>query len=132
MIKQSLEFLDHIQIPVIDLEQSIEWYTTHLGFNLQGKPDHDDMAFLSLSSDQHARPIFLLWKTNGNESMKMYFSKREEKMPVLCFRTKDAHALREQLEEANVEIANFADEGWAFCLDFYDINGNLINATEYK
>lgn len=132
MVEKYLESLDHIQIPVLDLEQSIEWYTTHLGFYLQGRPNHDDMAFICLTPEKDARPVFLLWRTNNSTNMNMYFIKREEKMPVLCFKTNDAHALRDKLMQANIEIANFADEGWAYCLDFYDLNGNLINATENK
>jgi catechol 2,3-dioxygenase-like lactoylglutathione lyase family enzyme len=36
MGQKYFESLDHIQIPVVDVEQSIEWYTKHLGFYLHG------------------------------------------------------------------------------------------------
>lgn len=62
----------------------------------------------------------------------MNFTKNGEHMPVLCFKTKHINALRDKLIEGNVEIANFSDEGWAYCMDFYDLNRNLINVTEYK
>lgn len=132
MGQQLFESLDHIQIPVLDVEQSIEWYTKKLGFYLHGRPDHDDMAFLCIEreTDPDVRPLFLLWETKDDTSMN--FTKNGENMPVLCFRTKNINALRDKLIEGNVEIANFSDEGWAYCMDFYDLNGNLINVTEYK
>ena len=132
MAQKFLESLDHIQIPVVDVEQSIEWYTKHLGFYLHGRPHHNDMAFLCLDrvEDPDVRPLFLLWKTN--EQTHIHFSKDGNNMPVLCFRTRHIKALRDTLLQANVEIARFVDEGWAYCMDFYDLNGNLINVTEYK
>ncbi|MGM0879876.1 MAG: VOC family protein [Bacillota bacterium] len=132
MGQKYFESLDHIQIPVFDVEQSIEWYTKHLGFYLHGRPNHDDMAFLCIErvEDPDVRPLFLLWKTKDNTNM--HFTKNGDNMPVLCFKTNNINALRENLLQANVEIANFSDEGWAYCMDFYDLNGNLINATEYK
>ncbi|GAB6927916.1 hypothetical protein JCM10914A_18990 [Paenibacillus sp. JCM 10914] len=132
MGQQLFEALDHIQIPVLDVEESIQWYIKHLGFYLHGRPNHEDMAFLCIEreKDPDVRPLFLLWKTNDDTNMN--FTKNGEHMPVLCFKTKHINALRDKLIEGNVEIANFSDEGWAYCMDFYDLNRNLINVTEYK
>lgn len=132
MAEKLFDSLDHIQIPVINLEQSIEWYTIHLGFYLHGRPDHDELAFLCLEKDHHAdtRPLFLLWQTNDDRGL--YFSKQSSRMPVLCFKTNDIQAVKAKLEGIGAEIASFTDEGWAYCMDFYDINGNLINVSEYK
>lgn len=126
------ESLDHVQIPVVDLEKSIEWYTEHLGFQLHGRPNHDDMAFLCLdrAEDPHVRPLFLFWKTKDGTDMN--FTKNGNDMPVLCFKTGNIHGLRDYLLQADIEIANFSDEGWAYCMDFYDLNGNLVNVSEYK
>ncbi|MBS4198141.1 VOC family protein [Bacillus sp. FJAT-49732] len=132
MLQKHIDSLDHIQIPVKDVEESIEWYTNHLGFHLHGRPNHDQMAFLCLDQENDAdnRPLFLLWKTN--ESTNIHFTKNVVQMPVLCFKTNDIHLLRDKLIEAKIQIASFTDEGWAYCMDFYDINGNLINVTEYN
>lgn len=132
MSEKLFDSLDHIQIPVKDVEQSIDWYTKHLGFYLHGRPNHNEMAFLCLEQDHKAdtRPLFLLWQTNEDKGL--FFSKQSSKMLVLCFKTKDILSLKAKLTDLGVEIANFVDEGWAYCMDFYDINGNLINVTEYK
>jgi len=132
MTEKFLDSLDHIQIPVNDVEQSIDWYTKNLGFYLHGRPNHDEMAFLCLEKDHTAdtRPLFLLWQTNEDKGL--YFSKQTSKMPVLCFKTKDIQSLKTKLIDIGADIASFSDEGWAYCMDFYDINGNLINVSEYK
>lgn len=52
MGQQLFEALDHIQIPVLDVEESIQWYIKHLGFYLHGRPNHEDMAFLCIEREK--------------------------------------------------------------------------------
>ncbi|MDF2716266.1 MAG: hypothetical protein K0R28_3191 [Paenibacillus sp.] len=123
---QLIDDLDHVQIPVTDLEQSIEWYKRNLGFELHGRPEHDEMAFIWLGK----APLFLLWKTE--DVSKAHFRKGRQQMPIFCFRTRDIELLKRHLLHQGVEIISFTDEGFGFCMDFYDNSGNLLNATQYK
>lgn len=118
-----LERIDHNQVPVIDLDKSIDWYVSVLGFKLVDKPNKD-LAVLSLSSGS----TLLLWKTS--DKTQANFIKNGETTPVIFFETKDIKKLQDILLNHNVEITSFSDEGFAKFMRFYDINGNMFGVIE--
>lgn len=122
-LENVLERIDHNQVPVIDLDKSIEWYVSILGFKLVDKPNND-LAVLSLSSGS----TLLLWKTS--DKTQANFVKNGETMPVIFFETKDIKKLQEKLINHDVKIASFSDEGFAKFMRFYDINGNMFGVLE--
>ena len=118
-----LERIDHNQVPVMDLDQSIDWYVRILGFTLVDKPN-DDLAVLSLSSGS----TLLLWKST--DKTRANFVKNGEITPVIFFETKDIKKLQDNLIEHDVKIASITDEGFAKFMRFYDPNGNLFGVIE--
>ncbi len=118
-----LERIDHNQVPVVDLDKSVDWYVNLLGFKLVDRPN-DDLAVLSLASGS----TLLLWKSS--DETRAHFVKNGETTPVIFFETKDIEKLQERLINHDVEIASFTDEGFAKFMRFYDINGNMFGVTE--
>lgn len=118
-----LERIDHNQVPVMDLDKSIDWYVNILGFKLVDRPN-DDLAVLSLASGS----TLLLWKSS--DETRANFVKNGETTPVIFFETKDIEKLHELLLDHDVQVASFTDEGFAKFMRFYDINGNMFGVTE--
>lgn len=55
-----LTSLEHVQIPVRQMDRAILWYTNHLEFRLSGR-DGDRIAFLTLQEG----PMLMLWGNPG-------------------------------------------------------------------
>ncbi len=111
--------LEHMQIPVRDLDQSIHWYVTNLGFQLTGKSIEHHHAFLSLEEG----PMLMLWETKEDTHANFKFN--GQTMPVLLFNTREIHTLHDHLKSKNVEITFYQDEGFGWVLKFIDLNGNM-------
>ena len=118
-----LERLEHMQIPVHNVEEAVQWYTLHLGFRLEGQTAGRH-AFLTLPSG----PMLMLWETP--EETHANFTVRGETMPVLLYRTSDIHALHDRLKGISARIAFYKDEGFGWVLKFYDPSGNLWGAIQ--
>ena len=113
-----LERVEHMQIPVRNVKEAVQWYTHHLGFRLEELTEGRH-AFLTL----HSGPMLMLWETP--EETHANFTVRGETMPVLLYRTSDIHTLYDKLHAAGTRIAFYKDEGFGRVLKFYDPNGNL-------
>lgn len=115
--------LEHMQIPVSDLEQAIAWYTMHLGFKLEGKHEHVH-AFLTLPEG----PMLMLWETKDNTAA--HFTVNGKDMPVLLYRTEQIHELHNLLAGLGSTITYYRDDGFGWVLKFYDPFGNLWGAIQ--
>ncbi|EPY12112.1 VOC family protein [Paenibacillus alvei] len=118
--------LEHMQIPVKDLDESIEWYVSHLGFKLSGKSKEHHHAFLTLEEG----PMLMLWETSEITSANFMFNGQE--MPVLLYNTKRIHQFHDHLKEIGVEITFYKDEGFGWVLKFVDLNGNMWGVIQLK
>ncbi|PZM62657.1 VOC family protein [Paenibacillus dendritiformis] len=125
MKNKILEKLEHVQIPVKSLDKSIQWYTTNLGFSLQGKSEGRH-AFLTLPEG----PMLMLWETKDDTQAN--FSFNGETMPVFLYNTKQIHKLHEELKSKDVVITFFQDEGFGWVLKFIDLNGNMWGVIQLK
>jgi catechol 2,3-dioxygenase-like lactoylglutathione lyase family enzyme len=125
MKRPILDKLFHMQIPVPRLDDAISWYVEHLGFKLTGKQE-GELAFLDLPSG----PMLMLWETPDHTSAN--FTVRGETFPVLLYHTNDIHKLHDQLNELNVEITFYQDEGFRWVLKFYDPFGNMWGVIQPK
>ncbi|WMT43033.1 VOC family protein [Paenibacillus sp. D2_2] len=121
-----LHKLEHVQIPVRKLEESIEWYTTNLGFRLQSKSDKNRHAFLTLSEGT----MLMLWETLDDSQAN--FTVNGEIMPVLLFNTTRIHELFQLLKSLGSEITFYQNEGFGWVLKFIDPNGNMLGAIQYN
>jgi len=118
--------LEHVQIPVGNLEASVQWYTTNLGFRLQSKSDMNRQAFLTLSEG----PMLMLWETKDESQAN--FTVNGQIMPVLLFNTTRIHELYELLRSLGSEITFYQEEGFGWVLKFIDPDGNVWGAIQYK
>jgi predicted lactoylglutathione lyase len=114
-----LKKLEHMQIPVKDLKESIHWYINNLGFQLDGNSEENHHAFLTLPEG----PMLMLWETK--ESTNANFSYNGQTMPVLLFNTEQIHKLHDNLKSIGIEITFYQNEGFGWVLKFIDINGNM-------
>ena len=119
MKKGILKKLEHMQIPVKNLNDSISWYTTNLGFQLEGKSDEYHHAFLTLQEG----PMLMLWETSEDTNANFIFNGRT--MPVLLYNTTEIHVLHDHLKTIGVAITFYQNEGFGWVLKFIDPNGNM-------
>jgi len=111
--------LEHMQIPVKNLNDSIDWYVGNLGFQLQAKNEDQHQAFLTLQEG----PMLMLWETNDDTNANFAFN--GQTMPVLLYSTNHIHQLHDHLKAIGVEITFYQNEGFGWVLKFIDPNGNM-------
>ena len=116
--------LEHMQIPVKNLNASIDWYVRNLGFQLQGKREDQHQAFLTLQEG----PMLMLWETHDVTNANFTFNGAT--MPVLLYSTNHIHQLREHLKAIDTEITFYQDEGFGWVLKFIDPNGNMLGVIQ--
>jgi catechol 2,3-dioxygenase-like lactoylglutathione lyase family enzyme len=114
-----LASLEHMQIPVRQMDRAISWYTEQLGFRLEHR-DGDRNAFLRLPEG----PLLMLWHTY-DESTYAHYTVDGTDFPVLLYRTTQIHELHKRLTDLGSRIQLFQDDGFAWVLKFYDPEGNL-------
>ncbi|PYI56569.1 VOC family protein [Paenibacillus flagellatus] len=120
-----LETLEHMQIPVRDLNRAVQWYTEHLGFRLGHKDGHR-IAFLHLADG----PMLMLWETKDETTAN--FSVNGTDFPVLLYRTRRIRELHDLLVRLGAPIQLYLDEGFGWVLKFYDPDGNLWGVIQHK
>ncbi|MFC3746588.1 VOC family protein [Paenibacillus sp. GCM10012306] len=121
-----LTSLEHVQIPVHQLERAISWYTEQLGFQLSSR-DGDRIAFLTLPEG----PLLMLWQTQDDSTFAHYTVDGTD-FPVLLYRTTRIHELHDNLVELNTRIQLYQNDGLFWVLKFYDPEGNLWGAIQYN
>jgi catechol 2,3-dioxygenase-like lactoylglutathione lyase family enzyme len=118
-----LQQIDHVQLPVSDLGQAIEWYTTHLGFSVL---HHEDKHHAVLRLEEG--PTLFLWRTGDVTAAT--FTVDGQPFPTIGVRASDIGALHERLATAGVHITMFQDEGFGMVMKFFDPYGNMWVAYE--
>ncbi|WP_348621345.1 VOC family protein [Paenibacillus polymyxa] len=118
--------MEHMQIPVRDMDRAISWYTEHLGFQLSNR-DGNRIAFLTLPEG----PLQMLWQTL-DASTYAHFTMNGTDFPVLLYRTNRIHQLHERLTKLNPPIQLYEDGGFAWVLKFYDPEGNLGGVLQFN
>ncbi|MFE4711645.1 VOC family protein [Paenibacillus sp. NPDC056722] len=121
-----LTSLEHVQIPVRQLDRAILWYTENLGFQLSSR-DGERIAFLTLPEG----PLLMLWQTEDDSTF-AHFTVDGTDFPVLLYRTTKIHELHEHLVTLNTRIQLYQNDGFAWVLKFYDPEGNLWGALQYN
>ncbi|TMV50326.1 VOC family protein [Paenibacillus mesophilus] len=125
MMIQKIKQIENIQIPVKDLEESVNWYQNVLGFKEVGR-ENKDLAFLALESGNHIN----LWRTGDHSTIN--FTRNGEEMAAFVMVTEDIEHLKKELEHNDVDILWYSNEGFATGMKFKDPTGNLMLVLEYK
>ncbi|WP_211747479.1 VOC family protein [Paenibacillus sp. Marseille-Q4541] len=118
-----LQTLEHMQIPVQQLDRAIHWYTNNLGFTLTEKGDRN--AFLILPEG----PMLMLWQSHDDTLA--HYTVDEVDFPVLLYRTSKIHELHEQLVRIGTRIQVFHPEPFGWVLKFYDSENNLWGVLQF-
>lgn len=123
-----LERIDFIQISVSDLERSILWYKKHFGFNQDFK--NDGLAVMIPHTPiPTGLPTLLLAKAGYNPN---WFKNGEGKASMIGFHTKNIQKLYAYLKEQNIEASEISDEGFAYFMSFFDLDGNMFEVIQLK
>ncbi|WP_158606625.1 VOC family protein [Paenibacillus ginsengarvi] len=122
---QRVKYIENVQIPVGNLEQSIAWYEANLGWRLKGRGD-ERLAFLELNQNSYVN----LWQTDEETNINFHID--GEPMPAFVMVTEHIDRLHEDLKRTGTEIVKFTDEGFAKGLKFKDPSGNTLLVLEYK
>ncbi len=115
--------IDHVQLPVSDAREAVEWYVSRLGFEATDVL-RDDLAVVRLPTG----PTLFLWRTNDQTTAN--FTKDGEIMPAIGVSCHDIIRLRNTLEAAGASITYFSREGLYTFLKFLDPYGNMIVAHQ--
>lgn len=118
MTEEFLEHIHYFRIPVTNLEQSINWYTEHLGFQI--RDNQGELAVLALKSG----PLFVL--VEADQDSHGHFKKNGQPEFSVGFTTSRIMELHDHLKNKGVEVEPIqVDHGHQyFC--FYDLSGNKL------
>jgi catechol 2,3-dioxygenase-like lactoylglutathione lyase family enzyme len=123
--KPVLAGVDHVQLPVPNIDHAVEWYTRYLGFQLLFKCD--DLATLGLSQGP---PLML--HQSPHATRVSWTLANEMPMPAFLFHTQTIHRLKETLNQSGATLRLFKDEGFAWVLKFADPYGNELGVLQYQ
>ncbi|MBB3114801.1 catechol 2,3-dioxygenase-like lactoylglutathione lyase family enzyme [Paenibacillus phyllosphaerae] len=118
-------FISHVQIPVKNLDEAINWYTTYLDCRLHA--NFGDFSIISFAEDE--THIFL-WQTSDETNST--FSVNGEPFPAIGFQVNDMDELCKKVSEGGLMVhgdphATPVEEGRRF-LKFFDLDGNMLVA----
>ena len=115
-----LQGIDTVIIRVSDIERSKEWYQSKLGLN----PIYEDAQMGLVVIDTKGPTSLTLWKTEH----KVDNNKQATSFPI--FKTPDAKALQEHLLSKHVNAADLNEDESVKYFQFYDPDGNVLEACE--
>ncbi|RSD26873.1 VOC family protein [Mesobacillus subterraneus] len=115
------DFLDHIhyfRIPVSNLEQSIQWYTEYLGFQMRF--NQGELAVLELKTG----PLFVL--VQADQESRGHFTKNGQPEFSVGFSTSKIKELHDHLKNKGVEVEPIQKDHGHHYFCFYDPSGNKL------
>jgi catechol-2,3-dioxygenase len=118
-----IEHVDHVQLPVNDMKEAVEWYHKVLGLEIVTVYDH--AAWLKFRSG----PVMMLHRSTNNKQT-FWLSEDRFPMPSFMFLTKHIDALHSALTEHGVPIRQYEDHGFGWVLKFVDPFGNELGAYQ--
>lgn len=125
-MKSVIKEIGSIFIPVKNLEESITWYESILGFKLTVNWGlgatlklHSNSTVLGLVQVEEEQPVKFKNKENSNTS---YYN----------FLTDDIHYAYDFLKQNDVKVYEINDLGEFYLLDFEDLDGNLLSMIDLR
>ncbi|MET3549468.1 catechol-2,3-dioxygenase [Paenibacillus favisporus] len=124
-MKHLVENVDHVQLPVQDIPQAVEWYNKVLGLEVMTVYDH--AAWLKFNSG----PVLMLHRSTKNERT-FWLAEDEFPMPSFMFITRQIERLHDTLQDNEVHIRQYEDHGFGWVIKFVDPFGNELGAYQPK
>ncbi|UVI33245.1 VOC family protein [Paenibacillus spongiae] len=113
-----------LEIPVQDIEQSVEWYIRHLGFELI--PPAKGIAELRTASGFR---ICLFRPDQTDETSYWYVKDVNNYRVRACIRVSDIELLHTSLVESGIQVSDIeGGPGCGWTCQFHDLNGNMLIA----
>ena len=115
-----------IEIPVKDLETSVNWYSKTLNLVVQHKTENDAM----LSFNAKSVPTMYLVRTDAKARLSFDNTNTETTHSIIDFYTYNLEGFYESLKEAGVEVGTITMNERGFGgFGFKDPDGNQLGAT---
>jgi len=118
-VSKLIKCVDHVQLPVSNLEKATEWYSNVLGLEI--------MSLGWLKFDEG--PLLMLHQSSKDTNVS-WLSEEDFPMPAFMFLTKDIKKLFETLNENKTIIRKYQDEGFGWVIKFVDPFGNELGAYQ--
>ena len=115
-----LQGIDTVIVRVKDINASKKWYREKLGLTIIW----DDAALRLVVLDTKGPTSLTLWQTDRQISIE----KETASYPI--FRTPDAAALRQELQNREVETGDVIQDKYVNYFFFYDPDGNVLEACQ--
>lgn len=130
----SVNGINHVAMSVADLEESIEWYKKVFGFSLVKRSEIPGTG-TSVAHLQAPGFQLELFCNPGSESLPDWRRFPNEDFMHqgnlhASFGVKDAHSLKDRLDEMGVNIAFVAEVDGTYAIFINDNTGNLIELFE--
>jgi len=126
MNERLIEGVDHVQLPVPDIDKAIQWYTEVLGLELISRHPNR-LAWLKFGHG----PILMLHYTS-KEARVTWNADDDFPMPAFMFISQQLDKLRVRLKEAGATIRMDQDEGFGWVIKFVDPFGNELGVYQPK
>ncbi|XEC92941.1 VOC family protein [Paenibacillus tarimensis] len=113
-----------LEIPVNDIQQSAEWYSKHLGFEVI--PPLKGIAELR----SHSGMRICLFRPGYDDVNGYWYVPVKDNYRVrACMRVSDIHQLHKDLKESGVRVNDIeGGEGCGWTFEFWDVNDNKLVA----
>lgn len=128
-VKELTKFVKRIssvEIPVTDLEASVEWYTKHLGLSVQFQGD----LFAMLTFNAVGVPGVFLCKTESGDTLQFKNTNTDVTHSIIDFYTKDLAGFHQYLNDKGIETGQLNMQDGFGGFGFKDPDGNLLGATK--
>jgi len=111
--------IHYFRIPVINLEESIEWYTECLGLKLRRKKN-EELAVIEIGDG----PLLILVK--ADKDSRGHFIRDGNLEFSIGFASAQIHKLYEHLIKHEVKVDEMKEEEGHYYFHFYDPSGNKL------
>ncbi|WP_028608893.1 VOC family protein [Paenibacillus harenae] len=124
-----LERIDFIQLSVSDLNRSVAWYEKHFGFK-QDFMNENLTVLMPPTPIPTGLPTLILNKAGNNPNW--FVSADLGRSSTIGFHTKNVQKLYEYFKEQQIEVSEISDGGFAYFMNFYDLDGNMFEVIQLK
>lgn len=115
-----LHGIDTIILRVSDINFSKNWYREKLSFKIT----YEEPALMLAVLDTGGPTSITLWQTSKP------IQSRKETAAYPIFKTPDAEVARQQLKDNDVTTDEVVDDGFVKYFQFYDPDGNILEACQ--